>query len=368
MRTDWRASLRRLSRWSLLPFVTIPLGGCSTLAYYTHTIRGGLELLAGRRSLVAMLQDASVDEELKSGLELAARARDFATRELGLPDNKSYRRYKDIGRPFATWTVTAAPELSLEPLEWCFPVAGCVSYRGYFSRRRAERFATGLAERGFDVDVGGVRAYSTLGWFADPLLNTFVELPEVELVALIFHELAHQRLYVKGDTRFNEAFATAVELEGLRRWLLAESDAATRRAAAAGRRRELDFVALVRRHRDRLARVYAADRADDWKREQKRLEFERLRDDYARLRRSWEGSAAYDAWFEQGLNNARLISVGAYYDLLPAFTTLVLDCRRSLECFYGEAERLARLDAPERAASLEQLARRARGVDRSLLD
>jgi predicted aminopeptidase len=326
------------------------------VGYYAHTTWGGLKLLSGRHSVAALLEDPQTAPGLKARLDLATRARDFASAELGLPDNKSYRKYKHLDRSFATWTVVVAPELSIQPVQWCFPIAGCVSYRGYFSRTRAEKFAAKWEEKRYDVEVGGVRAYSTLGWFADPLLSTFIQLPEPELVGLIFHELAHQHLYVKGDTEFNESFATMVELVGVQRWIESKGREELQRDFVASVRQERDFANLVRTYRTQLDEVYSQERDDEWKREHKQRLLQQLRDEYDLLRQSWGEMTAYDSWFDEGLNNARLASVGAYYDHVPAFCALLERCSGSLVCFFEQAEALADRGSEERKASLERLA------------
>jgi predicted aminopeptidase len=303
-----------------------------------------------------MMADPQVSGPLRRQLEIATMARDFASEALGLPDNKSYRFYKDLGRSYATWTVTAAPELAIEPLTWCFPIAGCVSYRGYFSPGKAEKFAARLAAQGFDVDIGGVRAYSTVGWFADPLLNTFIRLPPAELAGLIFHELAHQRVYVKGDTVFNESFATTVELAGVQQWLRRRREEKALDVFRRARQREWAFADLVAGCRDRLAAVYAQDRPDPEKRELKQRLLDELRADFEALAGSWDRRDEYDAWLGDGLNNARLASIGAYHDRVPAFCASFTRCGGSWECFFAQVEQLAGLETGRRARALEELA------------
>lgn len=328
----------------------------SGVGYYVRTAWGGLRLLTGRRSVEAVLADPETPLELKRKLELVTRARDFASAELGLPDNKSYRMYKRLDREWASWTVVVAPEFSVEPLQWCFPIAGCVSYRGYFSTARAEKFATKWNDRGYDVDVGGVRAYSTLGWFADPLLSTFMDLPDAELVGLIVHELAHQRIYVKDDTEFNESLASTVELVGVRRWLVSERRAAQLRDFTALQERERAVAGLVRTYRKRLAEVYARGDDDGDKRERKGVLLREMREEYARMSESWGGAASFDAWFDDGLNNARLASLAAYRDHVPAFCALLAECSDAMECFFERVEALAQRGREEREVSLQRLA------------
>jgi len=330
--------------------------GCGTLGYYAQAVRGGLSIACRKRPIARVLADPRVDAGLKERLREVERMRDFAVRELALPENPSYRSYADLGRPYATWTVVAAPELSIKPLSWCFPVAGCVTYRGYFSRQAAERFAGRLAAEGHDVDVGGVAAFSTLGWLADPVLNTFVSLPETELAALLFHELSHQVAYVKDDTAFNESFATAVELEGVARWLGAQGRASEIEAFRLAQAREDEVVRLVRAFRQRLAEVYAAPEPEAWRRARKAEVLGELREAYRALAATWGGSP-HAGWFDEGLDNARLASFGAYHELVPAFEALLEREGGDLPRFYAEVRRLAELPPQRRREKLAAIAR-----------
>jgi predicted aminopeptidase len=325
--------------------------GCSQLTYYARTAAGGLHLLAARRPIERVLADPDTPPELAERLRLVQRIRRFATRELSLPDDKSYTRYARLDREAAVWTVVAAPELSVEPVEWCFLVVGCVSYRGYFSERRARRFADRLAGEGYDVLVDATPAYSTLGRFADPVLSTFIDLPEPQLAGLLFHELAHRRVFVRGDTAFNESFATAVELAGVERWLAyrgaTSRDVEDRMAAYHQRqRRQKELTDLLLHTRGRLAEVFAADRPDGWKRERKAEIYEELRE---RLP-TWARGGSLEP-----LNNARLASVGAYFRWVDAFERMLAEHEGDFAAFYAEVERLAGLPETERAAALEAL-------------
>jgi predicted aminopeptidase len=254
------------------------------------------------------------------------------------------------------WNVFATRELSMKLQQWCFPVAGCVSYRGYYDLEEAQRFADRLREQGLEVHVGGVPAYSTLGWFSDPVLNTFVRYPEGELARLIFHELAHQVVYVKGDTTFNESFATAVEEAGVARWLADRADPALELAYRIHAQRRRQFVELLRRHRLELERIYAQPAADEVKRRGKQAVFDALQADYRALRASWGGFAGYDRWFAQPLTNAHLASIGTYTDLLPAFRTLLDRHGGDMPAFYVATRELAALPRAERDQRLARLA------------
>lgn len=335
------------------------LGGCATLAegpgYYWQSVVGHLDVMRRAQPLEAIIDDPSTDPVLKTRLRRAREIRSFASRELALPDNRSYASYSDVGRPFVLWNVFATPELSMRLEQWCFPVAGCVSYRGYYAREDAERYAAQMRQQGFEAHVGGVPAYSTLGWFADPILSTFIAYPEGELARLVFHELAHQLLYVKGDTTFNESFATAVEAVGVDRWFAARGDAAAELAYRQQAQRRADFVALLRRHKAALEAVYARPISDDDKRAGKRAVFDALQAEYQALRVAWGGFAGYDRWFAQPLTNAHLAAVGAYNDLLPAFRILLGQSGGDLPRFYEAVRELAALARPERDARLRAL-------------
>jgi predicted aminopeptidase len=338
------------------------LGGCAQLGYYAQAAQGQYALWADAKPVADWLADPQVAPKLKARLEQAQLIRDFAVRELGLPDNGSYRRYAALRQPFVVWNVVATPELSIDALSWCFPIAGCVNYRGYYRQEQAQAYADMLRADGFDVQVAGVPAYSTLGWFDDPLLSTFIHYPDAELARLIFHELAHQILYVAGDTPFNEAFATAVEEAGVQRWITLQDEQATgarsmgetsighlsigptyQRYAA----RRQDFVALLYRHRQALAALYEEDISDQRKRDQKERIFGVLRDDYRVLKAGWGGYAGYDRWFAEPLSNAHLASVANYHDLLPAFRVLLAQ-QKTLPGFYAAVRSLAALPKPER--------------------
>lgn len=330
--------------------------GCSNLGYYAQSIGGHLDLLAKARPFDAVSADAATPEALRERLALATRIRDFAVSELGLPDNRSYRRYADLGRPAAVWNVVAAPELSLILETWCFPVVGCVGYRGYYDRAAADAEAATLRGRGLEVTVYGVPAYSTLGkldWLGgDPLLNTFISWPEGELARLVFHELSHQVAYAEGDTTFNESYATTVERLGVQRWLAERGGADARRQYTELDARREDFRALTGRYRDRLQTLYASTAPADEKRRTKAALMAELRDDYARMKAErWGGFAGYDGWFERA-NNASLGVLAAYNELVPQFERLFERQGRDFRRFHAEVKRLAALPREQRQATL----------------
>lgn len=334
------------------------LGGCGA-EYYWQGAAGQLDLIARARPVDEVIA-ATTDDRLKDRLERATAIRRFASERLGLPDNASYRRYADLGRPYVVWNVIAAPELSLAPREWCFPVAGCVSYRGYFREEDARAEAARLAAAGDDVHVSGVPAYSTLGWFDDPLLSSFVGYPDVELARLVFHELAHQRVYVRDDTAFNESFATAVEEAGLERWIASRPPAEAARLASERDRHDrlrAEFRRLVVETRGALERLYASAADDAAKRRGKAAALAALREGYERAKAGEPGLAGYERWFAgtrgSGPNNASLASVALYDDLVPAFRALLARERGNLGDFYRRVEALAALARDERRRALD---------------
>jgi predicted aminopeptidase len=331
------------------------LASCTTLNYYAQAAHGQLALVSESRSIDDWLNDGGTDTKLRTRLASARQIRQFAVQALDLPDNKSYKNYTALSRPFVLWNVVAAPELSLKPKQWCFPVAGCVSYRGYYSKDEAQAYANELRAEGYDVQIGGVPAYSTLGWFNDPLLSTFIHYPDAELARLIFHELSHQVVYVAGDSQFNESFASAVEEAGVERWLLVHGSETMRANYALFKARRQQFLALLLDCRTSLARAYASDLAVFEKRAAKARLFAQLQADYQALKTSWGGYAGYDRFFAEPLSNAHLAAIATYNDFLPAFRAL-LERERTFPAFYAAARQLAAQEKRERHRSLRALA------------
>ena len=327
------------------------MAGCSTLGYYLQSIDGQMRVLHARQPIAQVLADPATPPVLKSRLARAVVIRDFASRDLQLPDNGSYRSYADLQRPYVVWNVFAAEEFAITPREWCFPIAGCVGYRGYFAQANAETYARELGAQGLDVYVGGVPAYSTLGWFDDPLLNTFINYPEYELARLIFHELAHQLIYVKGDSEFNESFASAVEDEGVRRWIARSGDESMRADFERSQVRRTQFAELVLKYRGELGDLYGAELAPAAMRERKAGLFAALTQDYERLKIEWGGFARYDRFFVEP-NNAKLASVALYNTLVPQFQRLLAQHHGDLPAFYAAVKAIAALDKDARAARL----------------
>ena len=332
------------------------LTGCANISYYLQSINGQLDIWSRERPVGEVIGDPATPQALREKLATVLRIREFASRELGLPDNASFRRYADLGRPFVVWNVFAVPEFSTRPVQWCFPVAGCVGYRGYFDQADAERFAAALAVEGHDVFVGGVPAYSTLGWFADPVLNTFIRNPDPGIARLIFHELAHQAAYVRDDSVFNESFAVAVEREGVARWLERHGSAQDKAIYERMRQYRDGFTQLIQTYRARLDVLYGSGLAPQAMRARKREIFEAMAGDYRQLKAGWNGFSGYDRWFAQQPNNANLASVVIYTQMVPAFQELLRAQGGDLPAFYRTVRELAALPRKERDAGLRRLA------------
>ncbi len=332
------------------------LAGCAQFKYYFQAAQGQYALWSDARPVDDWIGDPATDPNLKARLEKAKLIRKFAVKELGLPDNASYKNFVPLKRQFVLWNVVATPELSLRPVQWCFPIAGCVSYRGYYDKADAEAYAEELRKEGNDVQVGGVPAYSTLGWFSDPLLSTFINHSDAELARLIFHELAHQVVYVQGDSKFNEAFASAVEEAGVDRWLELYGNDAMREAYARYNARRQDFMDLLVKHRQMLADNYASKATVKKKREEKARIFASLKEEYKALKASWGGYNGYDRFFSESLNNAHLASVATYNDLLPGFRALLAK-EKAFPRFYAAVRNMSNLPSVERHDRLHELAR-----------
>lgn len=325
------------------------LQGC----YYAQAIHGHMEVMQSRRSVDEILADPSAPADLKQRLMLVQEARQFAVDELELPDNGSYRSYANLERDYVVWNVFAAPEFSLEPKQWCFPIAGCVAYRGYFSRDAAENEAEDLREDGYDVAVGGVAAYSTLGKFADPVLNTMMRWNDAQLIATLFHELAHQLLYVKDDTQFNESFASAVADVGMRRWLADRGGDAALDAYYSSRSLQREMLEIIEARKHDLSVLYGTSLPAAEMRLQKAAIFERLGRELTALLEA--RSPAVAPGFVPPDNNGALVSYGLYEGWADAFHSLYAECGGSLQCFYRRSRELADLPVEARHARLALL-------------
>jgi predicted aminopeptidase len=334
-------------KWLLALWAALGLSGCANVSHWSQALGGHLSVLHAAKPVEAWLADPATPPALAERLRLAQQMRDFASSALGLLDNNSYRRYADLQRSAVVWNVVAAPEFGFALKTWCYPLMGCAGYRGYFDREAARAAAEPLRSEGWEVQVQAIPAYSTLGWSrwlgGDPLLNTFIDLPEGELAAMIFHELAHQQVYVADDTGFNEAYATAVERLGARAWLAQRPQAWA--AFNTSRERREQFNALARSGRERLQAIYDADLPEADKRAAKRAALA-----------DWRAQAsaalpAYQRWFDQA-NNASFAMLAAYNDLVPAFEQRFAACAQQWDCLHREVRRLASLPRDERRQAL----------------
>lgn len=334
------------------------LAGCS-VGYYSQAVGGHLKLMRAREPIAEILADENADPELKEKLQTLLDARVFAYEQLALPKNESYSTYAATGRDAVTWNVVAVPEFSMRAHTWCFPVAGCVGYRGYFDKADAERYAAKFAEDGFDVTVGGASAYSTLGWFDDPVLDTMLRGGDVRYVSTLFHELAHQLLYIKDDSSFNEAFASFVEQEAFREWLRSNGEENRIEGYDAYLQRNEQFSDLLEVTRNELLGLYQEpDLDDDTRRIRKADVFDGMQSRYQDLKASWNGYEGYDRWFSRDLNNAHLLGVSTYRRLIPAFAAMYEEAGSDLPAFYERAKEVANMPAEPRNALMAEYGER----------
>lgn len=327
--------------------------GCADLSYYLHSVNGHFSILQKTRDIDDLLQDSNTPAELTERLKLVRRIRKFAMDQLQLPESDSYTLYADLGRNYALKNLFATEEFSVSAHRWCYPIVGCAGYRGFFDEQRLEDYVNELKQKNFDVYVANVAAYSTLGWFDDPLLNTFIYWPEFRLAGLIFHELSHQRLYMDGDTQFNESFAVAVQQAGVERWLQATGQPLKLkkyRQYLVNRKR---VIQLIEQAREALKALYQKDLSGLQKRKQKQQLYSQLKQNYQTLSASFDVNDGFKYWFAGELNNARLVSVSTYAARVPAFRNLLQSHGGDFESFYRHVERLADMSQDTRNACLD---------------
>ncbi|HSQ83738.1 MAG TPA: aminopeptidase [Desulfobacterales bacterium] len=334
--------------------LAVVLTGCESIVYYKQLISGQIAILNKKQPIHELLDNPDTPEKLKEKLRLVMDIRSFAKDKLFLPVKNQYLDFVELERPFASWNMWATPEFSFSPKTWCYPIIGCAIYRGYFSKEDAFNYGHQLEAQGYDVYIGGVAAYSTLGWLDDPVFSTFIYRSDIRLAALIFHELSHHLLYVSDDTTFNESFAIAVEQEGLRRWLTATNNLKATEIYKLYYRRRQQFIELVMKYRKELETLYAKNLPIPEKRQAKAAVFEKLKDDYRLLKQHWNGYSGYDFWMYQKMNNAKLISVSTYNDLVPAFLELLKTCNNDLKVFYKKCQDLSKKSKKERWAYFEK--------------
>ncbi len=308
-----------------------------------------------RKPIKDLLNNKDLDESSRTQLKNAIAIRQYASERLFLPDNDSYSSYVKLEKPFVIWNVVAAPELSLEPHEWCFPVVGCVSYRGYYSEENAKKYAASLKKQELDIYVGGSPAYSTLGWFDDPILSSMMNRGNILLAELIFHELAHQVLYFKNDAEFNEAFADSVGEFGVYQWLKDTQPEALPRYKAWLQRKD-QFLHLVHNTSDQLRAVYSSNLTDADKRSRKHEIIQSIYDKYSALKTKWDGFTGFDKWFETPINNARFAAIAVYRDHVPDFKRWIDACNGDLKRYYSAMKKLKNIQKDERHQRLSQTA------------
>ena len=340
---------------SLALILTVLLSGCQSIQYYAQAVGGHVNVLRQQRPITEVLRDEAVTAKTREQLKQILVFRRFASDALSLPDNKSYTRYADLERNFAVWNVVATPKYSVEPVKSCFPIVGCLSYRGYYAKQDAVARAKQLKNDGLDVHVGGVSAYSTLGWFADPVLNTMLARSNAAMAGLLFHELAHQQLYVKGDTKFNESFATAVETLGLQQWAKAQAQTDAIDHYFAVKLKRAEVVKLVLVARERMHKAYLGQSDEKRLAEIKQAQFKLLRDDYTQLRENGGGTPGFDRFFAAELNHATLALFGEYHGWVSAFERLFAQNKQNWKAFYRAAEMLGDKPLDTREAILQDL-------------
>ncbi len=373
MRSTLRAyrPCRRVIAALLLFCVVAVLSGCRTIGFYSQAFKGQCQLITRRESIRRLLEDPKTPPLLRERLALVQELRRFAQDQLALPVDGHYQNYVDLHRDFVVWNVEATPEFSLAPKSWWYPIVGRLDYQGYFAEEGARSYGEWLRAKGYEVHYSGASAYSTLGWFKDPVLSTFLFGPETEVAETLFHELGHQVAFARGDTDFNEAFATTAGQEGTRRWLRSLNDPELLAGYERSLSRNLEFVGIVMKARGRLEMLYGDTRGSDGKilgsrepfiadpermLEEKQRIIMALRREYASLKESWGGNSDYDDWFDEPINNAKINSVAAYYDLIPGFEQLLRSNQGDLDEFYKKARRLADAPREQRHQQLKRLA------------
>lgn len=355
MKKSGMPAITAISIGPIIVGVALALSSCSGIGYYAESISGQLTLLMRREPISVVLSGPHTPQHVRQKLHTILDIRAFAVTELGLPDNGSYLTFVNLDRRYVAWNVFATPEFSLQPLSWCFPVAGCFSYHGYFSEQKANLAAEHLAKQGHDVHIGGVAAYSTLGWFKDPVLSPMLNWRDTRIAEVIFHELAHQLIYISGDTAFNEAFATTTATNGVRHWLMKRGKIDTLANFDAEQKRQLEFASMVLRTTTRLRGLYASPIEPSAMRTEKNRIFRILEDEYQTLRAEWSGYSAYDSWIASGLNNAKISSVVTYHEHVKAFNTLFYAVAQHFPEFYWQVREIGRLSDRRRLACLREL-------------
>ena len=329
------------------------ISGCASLNYYVQSVQGQFEVLQKRQAISNLLEENNISNTLRNRLNTVLALRDFSIRQLGLPENNSYLSYADLERNYVIWNIFATEEFSLDPLKWCYLIVGCLNYRGYFTESDARKHAAELEKQGYDVYLGGVAAYSTLGWFNDPVLNTMLRWSDIRLATVIFHELAHQQLYIKNDTEFNEAYADAVAYIGITKWLEQSSDKNLLKEYEESQSQEKQFINLVMRYRSLLSEIYQSNQDDNLKRMQKKDLLQKMTDDYKVLSSHWDNNS-YQKWFSEGINNAKLAAIVTYREYVPSFIEIYEKLEKDLTRFYSLIKLLSNCNPMKRKEILER--------------
>ena len=333
----------------LLFSLFVLLQGCGTVSYYSHLVNGHYALVEAEEDIEDILHQNKYEEAIRLKLQKALEIRQFASKELALPDNDSYKTFVKLDRPYPVWNVVAAEKFSVKAKQWCFLIVGCINYRGYFNKQDAETKAAELAKEGYDVAVSPAAAYSTLGWFNDPLLSSMLYKEEAHLAGIIFHELAHQKVYIDDDSAFNEAFATAVELEGVRRWLESQHDKQGMKKYRVYKKRQKEFNQLLKATREKLKVLYSAVKTPEQHRlEKKQAIIRMMKKQYLALKKRWGGYAGYDKWMGREINNAHLALVATYHELVPGFESLLRVLKYDLPDFYNRVAQLGEQSSEQR--------------------
>jgi len=346
-------------RLLILTFFLLLLTGCAELQYYGHAVVGQLEVVSQRRPIAEVVADPITSDKTRQQLIYIEKAHDYAIDELILPDSDSFRSYSDVGRRYVLWNVFATPTLSLTPKKWCYLFVGCLSYRSYFNHDYAKQVAVELEDKGWDVYIAPSPAYSTRGLFSDPIYSPVLRYENTTIAGILFHELAHEKVFFNNDSQANESFAMTVQFEGVRRWLAKQNKAESYDSYYLSQQRDDEFVAMLLAHRDRLEKLYTSDKPLMEKLAAKRRTFNQIKRDYEKLKISWNGYSGFDGWFNRPMNNAVLAPIGTYHGDVPAFSQLLLENNNSLVDFYQAAESLAAQDAKVRRKKLNSLMSRA---------
>ena len=345
---------RKIRLISILGFISLTLTGCANWSYYLHSINGHYAIIDKSRKINTVLNDKNTPPDLSNKLQKVAEIREFAINQLHLPESESYTRYADLERTYALKNLFAAREFSVQGHRWCYPFVGCAGYRGYFDQKKLAAFQKQMESQGFDVYVGNVAAYSTLGWFDDPVLNTFIHWPEERLAGLIFHELAHQHVYIKGDSRFNESFAMATQQLGVERWLQAKGEKQKLSRYRKQLQNRQQVITLIINARSQLQQLYAQNIDDEQKRLKKKTMMEKLKEDYANLAGSFTVPDGFKHWFAKDLNNAQLASVSTYYEQIPLFRKIFQYQQKDFKSFLDYVKNMQGLNDAERLNCLQQ--------------